>query len=296
LTDISPEDAARDQARTEGVLELAQRLRLVSDTDPARPHPLDETLAEGEEGNARAFRTWSATHAVAERLGMAIYSDDRVVRLVARRAGIPAFGTVALLDVLVDHDLVNADLRAAARRRLWASGVSGLVPSAGELTDAGRRSSWDLDESTAAMLLDPVAWRAAPAEANRRALFFLAAVSNESPDLMPRWVMRVLRTAYEAAGGKVGMIKHAQALVILAWEPFDDAGVPFLRALVRSVRAAGRVLGFDDPLPGAVRFLDEVGRQAVPELATVLRWSVLRQVEAADALRLVFGEGFGRLG
>lgn len=70
--------------------------------------------------------TWAATLAVARRLDLPIFSDDRYVRLSARQMGLPAFGTVALLDVLADRRIISDDLREVARKRLLASRAVGL--------------------------------------------------------------------------------------------------------------------------------------------------------------------------
>ncbi|HMN99829.1 MAG TPA: hypothetical protein PKD59_10470 [Miltoncostaeaceae bacterium] len=297
LTEMSPQEDARDQARARGVLELAQRLKVVPDTDPAHPHPLDEALAERQSRRGSAFLTWPATHSVAERLRMPIFSDDRVVRVHARRAGVNAFGTVGLLDALVDLSMISADQRASARGRLWASGANGLTPSVAELVEAGRRAEWDLSDEIGAMLLDATSWRFAPAEANRRAVAFLAAVHSESPAELPRWVMRILRGAHIANDGKLSMSGHAVAMIIFAWEPADHGPAPFLQALIRALRRAGAVFGFGDPLPGAINHLERTRGGPEAGIVSFFLWSLLGQVEAGDALRAICGPKiFGRHG
>lgn len=289
LTELSQEDAERDAARARGVLALARRLRVVPDRDLDHPHPLDDVLADTSGRGAEAFVTWPATHAVADRLGRAVYSDDRVVRNYVRGEGRPAFGTPAILDALAEAGLLPRPLRTAARRRLWASGASGLVPSREEILEAGRRQRWDLSEDLVTMLVDPAPWRTDSAQAHRRWLDVLRAIEQEAPDRLEAWATRVITAAHEATDRKTIALASAHALIAMAWQPWDDASMPFLRALVRALRAAGRVLGFDDPLPGAFYQLDRFWRTAVPQIAPDLRWLALTQLEATDMLHLGAG-------
>lgn len=122
----SQEDQEREERREQGTLELARRLSVEPDTDLGCPTEFDELIAEQQEGGSDAIRSVLAVLSVARRRGVAVYSDDRVVRGLARSAGIPAFGTVALLRALRESDRLDPTSYWVARSRLVASGAQTL--------------------------------------------------------------------------------------------------------------------------------------------------------------------------
>jgi hypothetical protein len=76
-----------------------------------------------------SIRSWAGTLAVARREGLAVFSDDRVVRQSARELGLKAFSTMSLLDVLVDRGVVKPEVRDDVRHRLLRNGATGLRPA-----------------------------------------------------------------------------------------------------------------------------------------------------------------------
>lgn len=291
LQEMSREDAERDRARAQGVLALAHRLGVVPDVDPDRPHDLDESLADIRGGGRglEAAATWPATHAVASRLGRPLYSDDRVVRRFARGEGGPTFGTAAVLDALVSKGLIPAELRDAARRRLWASGAGGLLPGREEILAIGRQSQWQLVPELAVMLVDQAPWRTDSAEALRRWLSVLEVVYAEAPERFDDWVARIVDAASRDTGQAFRALAAAQAMIVMAWRPVAPEGAPFRRALVRALRRAGEVVGFGDPLLGAFRELDRAWQVTSPQIAAALGWRAIAQLEAPDLLLVSVG-------
>lgn len=74
---------------------------------------------------------WAGALELARESGLPLYSDDFVLRGIARAEGIPSFGTTAVLDALVDRGLLAEDSARSARVRLLrAKGVDMAVECA----------------------------------------------------------------------------------------------------------------------------------------------------------------------
>lgn len=128
-------------------------------------HVLDEDESSSDElvtvvrGEAPApAKAWAATLAAARTTGFAVFSDDRAVRRSAREVGLPTFGTGALLDVLVDRDLLAKDVRDDVRRRLLAHGAWGVRHTVEEIAQIARDANWQPTNGTRAALGDTTAW------------------------------------------------------------------------------------------------------------------------------------------
>jgi hypothetical protein len=124
------EQIERERRIIRAAFTRAKSLELRPDIDPSRPTPHDELVPERiidlqTIGQAAV----AGTMAIAVRERMPIYSDDRVLRLLFRQAGIPAFGTVALLEVLAERAVINADERQTATEALRSAGAVEFVES-----------------------------------------------------------------------------------------------------------------------------------------------------------------------
>jgi hypothetical protein len=96
----------------EAMLSVARRL----DTAPLVP----AEDAEPDDGSQIAS-IYRETLAIGAHSGIAVYSDDRVFRRALRDAGIPTFGTVALLEQLVGSGAIT---EAEGERARAALGVA----------------------------------------------------------------------------------------------------------------------------------------------------------------------------
>jgi hypothetical protein len=153
------EDLAREARRASETLRLAKAL----DPQPAKGTGADPKLVDGYDGSADQdeFRIVFATLLLAQRTGRAVYSDARFIRETARSVGIPAFATLALLDAIVEHGVIDADARARARRALAHRGGRGVEPSGEEL--AAAEAGFELTPDVRAVLYDRAAWRSSSA-------------------------------------------------------------------------------------------------------------------------------------
>jgi hypothetical protein len=96
----------------------------------------------------------------------------------------------------------------------------------------------------------------------------------EAPERFPDWVARVL-DAMQSVGPALSHGGHAQNLLLLAWEPYEDADPAFFQALVKAVKRAATFVGpLGDPVVGATQALAQViDRSPYP---TVMKVAIMR--------------------
>jgi hypothetical protein len=284
LHEVSAEDVTRERDAVERAIEIAQRLEITPDVDPSRPTELDEFLAV--EGRDSAFVTWPAAVAAAQRERRPLYSDDRYVRAQARLAGIPAFGTVAVLDALRARDSISYERWAEARKHLRRRVAMGLRPTLEELLADARANSWLLTPELAFALFDPTNWAQLIVETFRVWAAFLRTAFAEAPDQLDDWVLRFLDAAKRNLPGR-SLAFITQALLLIAWEPFHPGSRPFLQALIMALRSGKSVLGwYPDPVFGVAHRLAVMSGDA-RELHGVLARAFLGDVDFADQLSLM---------
>lgn len=230
----SREETLRDRHRAEGVHRFAQSFRVEPDFDPEAPSAFDGFLTNLHSPREGTLATWPATLALATRLQLTVYSDDRVIRLHARQLGLAAFGTLALLEALHDRGLLSADQVRVARGCLWRSGASGVFPTLEEVGDFSR-PDWGLSTEVLAALADPVLWRNGFHRSIRLWLGVLELVASEAQDELWRWVAR---TGSRIPANGPGALRHPELLIPLARQiGCDPTFVAALRAAFRNARA-----------------------------------------------------------
>jgi hypothetical protein len=184
-----------------------------------------------------SIRSWAGTFALARREGLAVFSDDRVVRRSARELGLKTFGTMAFLEVLVDYDVLQASERDAARHRVLSRGAWGVQHSAAELIRLGREADWEPTRGLRAALGDTGAWVVLRARWTDRVLTFLDTVAQEAPEKMDKWVHRAVDAVSHDVGGDY--LGHAKLFLFAAINPLADPLLMTdqgLRSLIASLR------------------------------------------------------------
>jgi hypothetical protein len=265
--------------RAEGTLELARELREVPNTDPSNATRFDKLVDDTDD--SPPLQAWASTYAVAERLGFPLYSDDRYIRAQARRDGIPAFGTVAILEALVERGRLSADDYKLARQRLRASGALGVVPDEQEFVEEAREAGWRLTESLRQLLLDPTGWTDANAM-HQRHLALLRAVYEDEPDELAAWVARILDAARIVQPGRA-LGRYAVLLLASAWANEEPA---FFHALIDAIDEARDELGyFADPLPLAFGLVLGAGLHLPGPMRAGLFAQMMRKLRTRDQLR-----------
>lgn len=233
------DDAEREAEarRVAGMTKMARGFSVRADLGATgEKDPLREMLEE--EGLSTAARSWPATVALAGREGLAVYSDDRYVRLSAQQAGLQSFGTLALLDVLAERGMISAEQRITARASLYRTGAWGLQLSREEFAELLREDDFEPTHGAQAILNDFTAWAAGGIERVEDVLSMLQLIHEEAPEKFDSWVHRVLDSITHTLGG--GYEKWGRFLTQAALNPFRDPppiGPDAIQALLRALRA-----------------------------------------------------------
>ena len=208
-------DTQREHERATGMLKLGQALEVVPDSDAESGGRWNQLL-QAESGFPAALLTWPATLSAAERHEMAVFSDDRYVRLTARREGFRAFGTVALLAALHERELITAEQRERARRRILRSRAWGMEPLASELSGMASEDGWKRSPSSWRALSDRGFWLPDVMDGWRKVAAFLESVWAAKPGSLGGWVDHCLKAAALALPDNPNI--HREALLIAALE------------------------------------------------------------------------------
>lgn len=290
VSTIPVEQLAREREILTRALQIARDHMLpLVDVDPAAPDALDAVV--GSEQLNETLATWPATVSVARRQGAAVYSDDRFVRSSARREGVPAFSTLALLTVLHERDALSEEDLDELRLELGRRGAWGMRPSVDELRLLAAEQDWQPTGGWTQALADPAAWLNEPTDQLRLGLEFLRRLHTSKPDELEVWTARLIDIGRHASD-VFDAADVAALLLAYAWfspGAFADleAHRPFAVALVRALRAASRrllVAAFDDLVErSAAAAIFSIDPRLRGEM---FKW-ILRQVTFLDA-KLLF--------
>ena len=237
IHETDPDQAQRVAVRQERALEIARRLRLEPDTAVPAVGDLEEHLEQDADRLAEAGRAVFATVAVAQRLHAPVLCDDRHVRVLLRRQGVPSFGTMALVIALGEAEVVDTEIVAEARRTLLDAGAVGFRPTGEELARIARAAGWRPTQVLWSLANDRWRWFSQPMDALTAAVELLEAVWGEEPDALAGWLDFVLGAMPEPATGE-GSPLGATEIIATAWGfttiPPRERG--FLQALVEAAR------------------------------------------------------------
>jgi hypothetical protein len=222
MSEQDREEQERDRLRAEGMLTLARELKTRPDWQPQADRDDWRPFFEDTEVR-RPFRVWAATCAVAQRERLAVYSDDRFVRLSAEQLGLPTFGTLALADVLVEEGRLSPERHAAIRRRIFARGAWGMEPTREELIGDARDAGLEPTPGVWAALHDQSAWIGRGILAVEDCLALLESVHSERPEALTVWVRQCIIALRETLGG--GHERWVRFLLHATLNPFRDPPV-----------------------------------------------------------------------
>jgi hypothetical protein len=300
-TDISEEEAAlraararervehaADESRAQSALEFAHKLSVVPDVDPENPQPEDAYIPPGASSPLQAV---FATFGVARRLVLPIYSDDRDVRRRAHAAGLPAFGTMAVLHVLNARSVISNETHGSCRTTLLGARGLGVHATSDELIALGQASGWELTLELLVAVRDAFQWRGRTVPLSMFTwIAILYVVFRTNPDKLVSWVVRILNSI-QGANPETPLEPPAQLLVAYALISYEPDATPFARALIRALDRArpycSRSLG-DPARDGFIRLLQAVSlpkHERVFAMTAALRAWVMLPLD--DQIRLV---------
>ena len=243
--EFTEEESDREERRVRETLRLARAL----DAQPAKGPGADAKLVEGLEGseNRPEFQVLFATLLLAQRTGRAIYSDDRFIREAARSVHVEAFDTLALLDAMVEHGLIDAQARVGARRALARRGGWGVRLTGEELVALAADAGFQVSREVRAALHDRADWRSASAGRGQKLLVLLATVHDHDPAVLDEYLEAILRSAQAAAPEVSEKSAWLDLLLVFIWFPEtrEAANVPDWNGFVQALLAAAKRLGSD---------------------------------------------------
>ncbi len=289
LREISEAEHAADEALTDRLLAAARALEVT----PSRGNdPESQLLSLWNEDDGRPeFRLLIGTLLAATRTGRPVYSDDRFVRAGARSLGLKAFSTLALLDALVEQDLIDDESRLSARRALATRGAWGIELSGDELVEIARASDFNVDSTVRSALADRARWRAHPGETSQDALVLLEAVDAEAPSAVGAFFEAILGAAGSAAP-EVRSWMWLEMLLLLAWFPSDppEANDHTFLALIDAAKQLPphlKPIGYDavvDPMHSMLRHAPTRD----PSLLRHYFWRHLGRLRLLDQTRVLY--------
>jgi predicted nucleic acid-binding protein len=127
VTFVRPADEiARERQIVRTTMQIANDLEVVADVDASRATAADHLVPEVHDVQTMVQAGIGATLAVALRERLPIYCEDRVLRELYREAGVPVFGTIALLAHLEKRGTITKAELDAAIAGLEAAGAIDL--------------------------------------------------------------------------------------------------------------------------------------------------------------------------
>ena len=284
---------AADEQRAQSALEFAHKLNPVPNTDAANPQSEDEQL---NEETSLPLQAVYATYGTARRLGLAIYSDDRDIRRRAHLAGLPAFGTVAALQVLEEKSVITDAVHLSSRRTLLQKRGLGIRLTGRELIPIAEASDWELTRELAVALSDPFQWRGnAPALSVFTWMEFLYALYQAEPEKLKLWVARFL-TAIRDAAPRAPLHRPAQLLLAMSFLIYEPDATLFARALIRAIDGSRQYCSgwLGDPAGMALLSLKQavsLPKYSRPRATAVLlhAWTMLPFSDQVRLAPLIFG-------
>jgi hypothetical protein len=199
----SPTDPASIRGRRAEALHraagFAAELTLTPDA-PGGPLTMDAALRDAlvDRELAPPFRAFVSAVSVARTAGIPLYSDDRAARTLARGLGVDAFGTLALMDALVEQGRWTEAQASAVRNELAAYGAWGLALDVDEFIESARSRGFAWDSGVAGFFSDVLAHREPPRGLVHHAAAALRCVSGEASDLLETWARNVVNAVSAA--------------------------------------------------------------------------------------------------
>ncbi|MGW8879580.1 phosphorylase family protein [Streptomyces mirabilis] len=145
---------------------------------------------DGDDGD-EDLRTWSAPVRLARDLGVGLLADDTALRAFARSQGVSAFGSLHLLEALVQDGALPADALEQSYRRLMALPVAEL-PVRDQLLTIARSDQWNPDSYAAFLLTRPSTWQPL-AGGWRTYTMLIRTLPEKDPERAARWCLAALR-------------------------------------------------------------------------------------------------------
>jgi hypothetical protein len=253
--------------------------------------PRVEELLDHEDTSMQ-FATFIESLVLATRHGLAVYSDDRHARQMAREMGLRAFGTPALLESLLQRGLLTPEQSADARDRLLRTGTWGLRPQASELVRVAASTDFSLTDGVARALLDRSAWRNDMIFMLRVWVEFLQTVRRRAPAELCAWLARII-DAQSASMSEMPYEVHARNLLALALDPVAEDPLVDDDCLHAIIDAFGRIphyfvdMRLEEVLPSATALYLQIGAEHSVDAKVWVFRKILARLDEGHRSRLM---------
>ncbi|MFJ5220564.1 hypothetical protein ACIP98_38520 [Streptomyces sp. NPDC088354] len=197
-------------------------------------------------------KVWSAPIRLARELGVSLLADDAALRALARSQGVTAFGSLHVLEALVEDGMLPADAVEQSYQRLMKLPVAEL-PVADRLIQIARNDQWNPHGCAAFLLTRPSTWQPL-ADGWRSYTSLIRTLPDKNPEAAAKWCLTALRGLCLVATPPT---VPAVAGMIVAWTMFELADGSVLPLLLDEAQETVRGFAPDADL------LQEVVRQLV---------------------------------
>ncbi len=215
-------------------------------------------------------RPWALPVEAAREKGLPLYSDDFVLRVMARSEGVPAFGTLSLLNALAGKGQLEEDSLRDAMMSLRRNYAADLPFDAEQILALAAEDGWRAGPGSFS-LARPALWQD-PQRALSLYQKCMREVLRHDETSLPAWCAAAI-TGF--ARGLPTPVAAERAGTILAYTLLIGSVLSGgLRAdlfspLLQASRRAARALGLEDTLPIAVEVLKGIMEEAfgIPQTA-----------------------------
>jgi tetratricopeptide (TPR) repeat protein len=256
---------------------LKQRADWVADAlrhASVREHAITRTkLTDTDMAADPRFTSWLGPVDLSAAMGLPLYSDDAVLRALARSEGVPAFGTAALLRLLEESGRITSDEHRRWRQELRRQYCVDLPFVAAEVAELAAETEWRPGPA-AFVLSRPATWQADPYAAFRLLRYAQQQVADDAPAAAGWLAAAVL--GFAAGRSSEEVLKVAEPLLFDCLRVIDGGADEFPTLLLAADSACRQL--------GEVRFIEHVvgellGRFRAKHPADLAARMVLRMME-----------------
>ncbi|MFB9443015.1 hypothetical protein Dvina_51335 [Dactylosporangium vinaceum] len=276
------------EAEADRLAEEADRLHTAVEALTRLSTPPERTFDEAED------RIWTSALDLARVQHAALWSDDPVVRALARGMGIPATSTVAVLRRLRAVGAITDDQHEGCLRRLIKARIGQLPLNEPRLFELAEDDSWR-PAAVGAALARPAVW----ADPLRALTFYrrlIAQARTHAPTSLPDWLYAAARGATVLLGRPDAATGVAACLLAATIETAASHGYQVAHLVAATRQALADTDDPDqppaaDPLPITITILrDAYAKASSHELAArfvLATFAALSETDKNTVLRIV---------
>lgn len=281
LFEISQEQASTLAATARQAHEAAASLEQVVCTNLARFPDFD----------VERHGVWLGGIQVAADSSSVLFTDDWVMRALAREAGVKAFGTVGLIEAMLTRERITDSEALAWKRSLTEQLVGDMAPDLQNIVSMASSQNWG-EGSAWWAATRPAFWRSPPV-AFEIASDLMNQVAKSVPERLPDWLNALSRGAISRLPAPIGTQLVAR-LTVLAMNSggLSPSQTP---SLLEAVRHAIAQSGASDPLPEMAELLLSIGGPAMAkgDLARFILnlFSQASEADRAVVMQMILARG-----